>query len=302
MLVRIQSRLQSIAPQMKTSKYLKTFLENIGHSVHCMNTIAVSLSNLSDETVAPDGLNISWKTIDAKQTSINSRRYAIKSSIVFSVENYFEYLTAISKDALWPEEKNTFNSLAKNSKGEDVSKADRVALFLKQFPDNEKEWIILSELLCHWRNRVVHANSSAGISSKSKGYLRENSRDIYEKYYHFDVEMAFEHFDNNVFTLKGVTTLITILIKTARTVDEYYVSSATSQTPDTLADFFIEEQETSLKQSESNPKSVDQRIIEFLTILEMERDHRRVRKIKKWISIYYGFLGKHQTEKIASFL
>ncbi|WMO01821.1 hypothetical protein NI379_07175 [Vibrio parahaemolyticus] len=91
------------------SNHLKEFLDDVGHSVHCMNTIAVALSTITEETTAPSTLNISWKPGNAKQSSMNSRRFAVKSAIVYSVESLFEYLSKVSNSELWLNEDMNFN-------------------------------------------------------------------------------------------------------------------------------------------------------------------------------------------------
>lgn len=301
---------------MNNSKHLNIFLEDVGHSVHCMNSIAVSLSLLSPETKVPDKLNISWKTADAKQTSIHSRRYAIKSSIVFSVESFFEYLIAISKDPLWPSNKKTFNQLAKKDDGKDRPKAERVSLFLSQFQNVEKEWNILTELLCHWRNKVVHSSSTARISKGSKKYLLEKQDYLYENFHHIDISETLDNFDKNKFTLKDITTLITFLIKSARAVDQFYTSNANDHTPEFLANLFIELQEKLseeiksligkqnelLEESKLNQKEIDLKQIELYKILHKEKDETRERKIIAWLNINYGFFNEKLTRQTATFL
>ncbi|WP_041412738.1 hypothetical protein [Shewanella frigidimarina] len=254
---------------MSETTYLKVFLDDIGHSVHCMNTIAVSLSQLTPETTPPKELNISWKPGNVTSSSINARRFAIKSSIVYSVESLFEYLSKISKDNFWSGTGKNFNESSKQN----ISKADRVADFLTGIPDIKKEWIIFTELLCHWRNKVVHANSSnACISKLSKQYLVENSQRIFDDFYHFDVNLALDNFGNNKFTLKDVTTLITMLIKCARAVDAYFISTVKSQSDDAIYEVIL------------NNHS-------FQTIMKQQESDKRFRQAIKWAELNYGFLG-----------
>ncbi len=261
---------------MSETKYLKVFLDDIGHSVHCMNTIAVSLSQLTQETTPPKELNISWNPGNVDSSSINARRFAIKSSIVYSVESLFEYLSKISKDNFWSGTGKNFNESSKQN----ISKADRVSDFLTGIPNIEKEWMILTELLCHWRNKVVHASSSnACISKSSKQYLRERSQQIFDDLHHFDVNIALDNFENKKFTLKDVTTLITMLIKCARAVDSYFISTAKS-----LSDASIYE---ALLSNDS-----------FQTIVKQSESGKRYRQSIKWVELNYGFLGKGTIESV----
>ncbi len=255
---------------MSETAYLKVFLDDIGHSVHCMNTIAVSLSQLTPETTPPKELNISWKPGDITSSSINARRFAIKSSIVYSVESLFEYLSKISKDNFWSETGKSFNY----SSNKNISKADRVSEFLTGIPSIEKEWIILTELICHWRNKVVHANSSnACISRSSKQYLVEKSQEIFDNCYHFDVNIALDNFDKNKFTLKDVTTLVTMLIKCARAVDTFFMSTAKVQSDDAIYKALLNN-------------------YSFQSIMKQQESDKRRRQAIKWVELNYGFLGK----------
>ena len=145
------------------SNHLKEFLGDVGHSVHCMNTIAVALSKITEKTKTPSTLNISWKPGDVKRSSVNSRRFAIKSAIVYSVESLFEYLSKVSKSELWLKDDLDFNV----KKDSNDKKADRVVRFLEATPGVERECIILTELMCHWRNKVVHAKTSNAKLSKA---------------------------------------------------------------------------------------------------------------------------------------
>jgi hypothetical protein len=254
---------------MSETTYLKVLLDDIGHSVHCMNTIAVSLSQLTRETTPPKELNISWKPGNVSSSSINARRFAIKSSIVYSVESLFEYLSKISKDNFWLGTGKNYNEPSKLN----LSKADRVSDFLTGIPNIEKEWIILTELLCHWRNKVVHANSSnACISRSSRQHLAEKSQKLFENHCHFDVKIALDNFENNKFTLKDVTTLITMLIKCARAVDAHLISTAKSLSDDVIYETI-------------------QKNLSFQTIIKQQASEKRYRQAIKWVELNYGFLG-----------
>lgn len=252
------------------SSHLREFLNDVGHSVHCMNTIAVALSQISDETTTPSELNISWKSANVKQSSINARRFAVKSAIVYSVESLFEYLSKISNSELWLSDELNFN--VKNSPND--SKADRVVRFLSNTPDVEMEWIILTELLCHWRNKVVHAKASnAKLSKASLSYLADNSSKIYENYHHFDVKEALENFDTGKYTLKDVSTLITMVIKSVRAIDKLFIQQASSiPATDILTHLLKNDQ--------------------FGQFMKHADKETKVRKIKAWLEMHFGFLGE----------
>ncbi len=259
----------------KNTTFLKNFLEDVGHSVHCMNTIAVALSQVSSTTVVPSGLNISWKPGDVDKSALNSRRFAIKSAIVYSVESLFEYLSKVSKSNLWNQPELDFNT------GNDA-KAVRVVNFFDAIPNIDREWVILAELLCHWRNKVVHASSSnASISNSSKQYLLEHRDRIYTDYHHFDVQEALSNFDNAKFTLKDVSTLITMVIKCVTTVDDYFVHQAALISPEDLHSEF----------------SINTQFSEFLKLPESDL---KTRKLITWLKMNASFLSAELITRIAA--
>lgn len=260
------------------SNHLREFLNDVGHSVHCMNTIAVALSQISDETTAPSELNISWKSGNVKQSSMNARRFAVKSAIVYSVESLFEYLSKVSNSELWISDDLNFN--VKNNPND--SKADRVVRFLSNTPDVEMEWIILTELLCHWRNKVVHAKASnAKLSKSSISYLTDNASKIYENYHHFDIKEALTNFDTGKFTLKDVSTLITMVIKSVRAVDKRFTQQASSiPAIDLLAHLANNDQ--------------------FGQFLKLADKETKIRKIKTWLEMHFAFLGESTISEIVA--
>lgn len=258
------------------SNHLKEFLGDVGHSVHCMNTIAVALSTMTEDTTAPSTLNISWKPGNVKKSSMNSRRFAVKSVIVYSVESLFEYLSKVSNSELWLKEDINFNV----KKNPNESKAERVVRFLGATPEVETEWIILTELLCHWRNRVVHAKASnAKLSKASIKHLKEQAQIIYESYHHFEVNEALTNFDRGKFTLKDVSTLVTVLIKSVRMVDKFYVEQASSLCARDLIVYL----------------SRDEQFAQFMKLAD---EHNKARKINKWLDMHFAFLGKSRIEEI----
>lgn len=261
---------------MQETLYLRNFLDDIGHSVHCMNTIAVSLTLLTEKTEPPKELNISWKPGDITQSSINSRRFAIKSSIIYSAESLFEYLSSISRDKLWSVTGKNFNDTARQN----ASKAERVVDFLTGIPGINREWIILTELLCHWRNKVVHAASSnANISKSSRQYLLSNAQDIFSSYHHFDVALAIDNFEKNKFTLKDSATLITMAIKCAKAVDSHFISVANSQPYESIHSAILAN-------------------TDFQKILKQQKSPKKERQVRKWVELHSSFIHRESLERI----
>src|SRR5690554_2104244 len=209
---------------MAETKYLKNLLSEVGHGVHNLNTIAVALSNLPGNSSVNPELNIRWEPENVRASSFSARRFAVRSSIVFAAEALFEYMDSISADPVWKSLNNDLDfrrALASHD-----SKAKRFSEFCKKIPKVNREWFLLVELLCHWRNRIVHASTSkAQLSSSDEKYLVSKASEIYQNFYHFDVSQTLYDYEADKVTLKEATTLITLMIKCCRKIDEYYMFS-----------------------------------------------------------------------------
>lgn len=252
---------------------LKKFLNEVVDSVHSMNTIAVALSLLPEGDInKPKGLDISWKPKDLEYSKMMSRNFAERSSYVYASESLFEYLDNISRNAFW-------NYPEHNFKGEE-KKAIKVYKFLKDTPGITETMSILCELLSHWRNRIVHLNiSNAGLSSKKKDVLINNRDDLFLNFHHFDVLMALENFDNKRITLKDVSTLITIAIKSARLVDNYYFLGISEKDINTLQKEFLKN-------------------THFQKIISQDSSKKKERQIEKWVNVNYPYLTEEKLREI----
>ena len=263
------------SPQIMESIELKKFLKEVGESVHSMNTIAVALSYLPDKgkIEVPKGLDISWEPKNIKNSKFKSRNFAERSSYVYSAESLFEYLEGISKNPFWFYSDINFNGEEK--------KAIKVFNFLSSIPNIDKEVAILCELLCHWRNRIVHMNiSNASISSKKRDYLKEKRDVIYKKYHHFDIKQALENFDDKRITLKDASTLITIVIKCARAIDKHFLQGIS-------AGFSTVELIDTFKTDKS-----------FDNIYKQGDSTKRNRQLSRWLEVNYPYLPAAKKETI----
>lgn len=275
MQVRVLTALQNV--KMETIEF-KRLIREIGESVHSMNTIAVGLSKLNaDNCDIPNGLEISWKPVDIETSKIKSRNYAERAAIIYSVESFFVYLETISQNPFWNHPEINFK------KEQNKTKADKVYEFLNQIPTVRDEMKILAELACHWRNKIVHSSSSnAKLDNGKIGRIRQLRDHVYENYHHFDINLALENYDNKKITLKDSSTLITILIKAARKIDEFF-----------FAEFSLEKSVMTIKESLK-----DNEIL--LGIKKQQESTKKSRQIKTFIGMSYPFLDQVQIDRIAT--
>jgi len=247
-----------------TSKELKKLHKEIGDSIHAMNTIAVGLSIMPDKDVKiPEGLRISWQPKNIPFSKMISRSYAEKSAIVYATENLYEYLKNISINPLW----NYPGVVFDNGDG----KANNVFKFLSSVPQMENYVAILTEFLCHWRNKIVHLNSNAKLDKKKIKVLILKKGYIYDNLHHFGVEEALDNFNNSKITLKDSSTLITVALKSCEMVDEYFLQG--------------------ISQIENIDKiiSIFKNDVSFRKIYNSSPSPRRTSKVKMWILTNYPY-------------
>lgn len=275
MQVRVLTALQKV--KMETIEF-KRLIREIGESVHSMNTIAVGLSKLNaDNCDIPNGLEISWKPVDIETSKIKSRNYAERAAIIYSVESFFVYLETISQNPFWNHPEINFK------KEQNKTKADKVYEFLNQIPSVSDEMKILAELACHWRNKIVHSSSSnAKLDNGKIGRIRQLRDHVYENYHHFDINIGLENYDNKKITLKDSSTLITILIKAARKIDEFF-----------FEEFSFEKSVMTIKDSLKENEIL-------LGIKKQQESTKKSRQIKTFIGMSYPFLDQVQIDRIAT--
>lgn len=250
---------------MTETKYLQFVLNEIGYSVHNLNTIAVALSNLPVNSDPNPALNIKWEPKNLEQSCIAARRFAVRSSLVFAVEALFEYMCNISDDDMWKKLNLELDFKTKLSAND--SKARRFSKFCKSIPGIEKEWYLLVELMCHWRNRIVHASTSnAELSSSDKRFLESKSSFLYDNFYHFDVMKTLEDYDADSVTLKEATTLITFLIKCCRKIDEHYIFSISGLSNQVFSEVLDNDDRFSLLRKQVSSAKRTRQIMKYIEI------------------------------------
>jgi len=249
---------------------LKKFIKDVGDTVHSMNTIAVALSKLNSANLQiPEGLEISWDPKNIEVSKMLSRNFNARSTYVYVAESLFQYLNNISKNPYWAYESINF-------KGEE-KKAIKVYTFLKSIPLIDERLAILCEFLCHWRNRIVHLDSSnAELSNTKTKKLIESKEYFYNNFHHFDINEGLTNFKEKKITLKDVSTLSTIAIKCVRKIDEYLFEGISQQSATTIVSKIIENRD----------------IKRFISQGDCLKTRRQ---IGRWVQINFPFLTDKNT-------
>ncbi len=205
------------------SEGLKVFLNSVGDAVYSLNTICVGLNAVSNGGVEkPDDLTISWDANDPKQTSIQARSFAVRSSLVFVEEALLEYFKYLSN---CPEQPPKIVTAVKVD-----GAAKKVEELSAQVPRLESYWMPMVVLLVRWRNQVVH-NSKTSLSPSLRRTLLDNANIIKDRHAAIDIAKTLSNFDARKITLKDFTTLISVTIRYVRHLDEElkpYITSSSS--------------------------------------------------------------------------
>lgn len=242
------------------SPFLVDYLKNVGNAVHSINTIVVGLSSIeSGEYKVPEDLTIGYETRDNVASARKSRKFALKSSMIFiedSLSNYLKDIRVlIDNDILisilsrsnpqfnpdlndlfqtkYPETYKLFNKNnqkaskqgEKDKEYKHISSADRIRALNEFYQFDETYWIPCIVMLIKWRNKIVHRKSKTELNREENLLLKANKEILNQNHANIDIEKTIYHFNNNDITLKDATTLIAVSIRFARFIDEQIFKS-----------------------------------------------------------------------------
>ena len=205
---------------MKTPA-LRPFLDSVGHVVHYLNTIVVGLAGVeSGVCTKPTTLDISWNPRDIKASSRGARAFALNSAIVFLAEELGAYTNTILG---CPE----FKSIVLPK---DPDRAEKF-LALHQHLKLAEDHLFLGGLIAiHWRNRIIHKRSNAGLTkAQETALLKDYLLVLDTDYKHLDAKLLLEHFSKKLPSLKDVSSLIALSINCVRRIEEAIPEPKSSQ-------------------------------------------------------------------------
>ena len=198
-------------------KELNILKDQIGNSVHYMNTIAIALSELSDqEDIDTKSVNVSWKPSNLEKSKKDARRYSNRSAIVYCVESFFEFYNSVKKQY------KAVLDMQHIKEGD--AKADKVYNFLLKIDDVDKALAVFIKLSMYWRNKIIHKSSNNKLTSEEIAILRKNNP-ITEglQKHNYSVDITLQNFDDDKVTLKDASTLSTLIIRSAEYVGAHIV-------------------------------------------------------------------------------
>lgn len=196
---------------MKTPA-LRPFLDSLGHVVHFLNTIVVGLSGVeAGVCTKPAKLDISWNPKDIKTSSRGARAFALNSAIVFLAEELGAYINTILGCP-------GFKSI---KLPKDPERADKFVALYKHLNLPEDELFLGVLIAIHWRNRIIHKRSNAGLTkAQETALLIDYSSVLQTEYKNLDASLLLEHFFKKLPSLKDVSSLIAISINCVRRIED----------------------------------------------------------------------------------
>jgi len=182
--------------------------------VFCLNTTVVGLAAVEGGYKKPDTLDVSWTPRDNVIAARKARKFVVESVLVRVSEALNQYVSAISKLSQFASVRSRWAA------GEDtVSFAEKVSELAKTVLKGEEYLIPAAVLLVHWRNRVVHKQSRAGLGKRQRELLITNAGEISSKYKGLDIVRTLGDFENGRPTLKEISSLIAMTINLVRRMD-----------------------------------------------------------------------------------
>jgi hypothetical protein len=205
---------------MKTPA-LRPFLDSVGHVVHYLNTIAIGLAGVeSGVCTKPATLDISWNPKDIKSSSRGARAFVVNSAIVFLAEELGAYTNTILgcpgfKSIVLPK---------------DPDRAEKFIALHQHLKLHEDQLFLGGLIAIHWRNRIIHKRSNAGLTkAQETALLNDYSSVLYSDYKHLNAKLLLEHFSKKLPSLKDVSSLIALSINCVRRIEEAIPEPKSSQ-------------------------------------------------------------------------
>jgi hypothetical protein len=192
----------------------------------------------------PDSLDISWGPDNRRAAARKARKFVVEAVLVRVFEALFEHMTIIS----------TLPSLdTVTSRWDGKTKRANKLSDVYEFLVGETYLVSAAVLICHWRNRIVHANSGAKLTVGQKRLLQEKELDIAKNYKGLSVDCLLCHFEEGRPTLKDVSVLIAMTINLAKEADKSLSFALTKEDFDAWMEYFDLKEAIRKVESESKP-------------------------------------------------
>ncbi|RUU89388.1 hypothetical protein EOB59_19135 [Mesorhizobium sp. M7A.F.Ca.MR.176.00.0.0] len=177
-----------------------------------LNTAVVGLDAVEKGHAKPETLNISWSPRDRVAAARKSRRFVLEAVLVRVAEALFEFVLSMAQLPRFKPVRSAWNS--------NTSRAEKLGDVAAEALGSENYLVAGATLLIHWRNRVVHPRSRASLTRQQIERLRAASGEIEQSFAGLSVDRLLNDFEIGQPTLKDISSLIAMSIRTAREVDK----------------------------------------------------------------------------------
>ncbi len=198
------------------SEYLKTFKNKTGKSIFQLNMACYALGsveNLEKIDAQDVGFRVNFSTNNPKDAARATREYIIRSTLVYVFENFYIFLKNLIQDRM----ESAWKDFQNSGKG----KAENIKDFLqkKDFHFGAESYISVIYCLAKWRNRIIH-DSLNKLPEPLKSGLLADSNYYSKNHGNINIEQFIKHFEEDKPTLKDVSTIISVTIRSAEVIDQ----------------------------------------------------------------------------------
>lgn len=190
-------------------------LDDIGEATTNINSLVVGLDAVEQGYPKPIGLDISWNPVDRSAAARKARKFAVEAVLVRASEAINQYVSAISVLPRFGELREGWRMA--RSQPSNAQKIEEISYTILA---TDKDYLVPAVLLLvHWRNRIVHENSTASLKPQQKRLLQESEDEIGKRYKALSIDCLLCHFQEQRPTLKDVSSLISMTLNLARKLD-----------------------------------------------------------------------------------
>jgi hypothetical protein len=224
-------------------------LKEVGEAVANLNTMVVGLDAVEKGHQKPPTLNISWNPIDRVSATRKARKFILESALVRVVESFSQFISALSTLRKFDETRAAWRG--------NTSLSEKASAISKHAIGKDHYLISATVLLIHWRNRIIHTNSHAKLTSTEENVLREAGAEIEKSFSGLKIEITLSHFKAQIPTLKDISSLISMCIRSAREIDRATFKTLSKDDLDSLMSFYGINSLLAKVKTETRPEKID---------------------------------------------
>lgn len=217
--LKAENQVRILATLIMMISALQTFLDQVGKVVHHLNTIVVGLSAVETGVAKkPDSLDVSWNPHSLPASARQARAFVLQSTIISVAEAIGAYIVDVSK--------HPGVTLDLRTREE---RSEKLLAIKEKFCLEDNELYLGPLLTIHWRNRIVHRTSHAGLTKDQRETFLGMESHLRREYKNLDPHRTLEDFAENKPSLKDVSSLVAMSIRFAKRTSDLIPSPSSAQ-------------------------------------------------------------------------